>query len=76
MVKMSVKDEIERSPRLRKRIQAGLRDVKAGRVITHDNLKNRLTKQLEKLLALEGKIKIDDNWAEMEQLETKKKRGK
>jgi len=75
-VETTRKNISERNPRLRQRIQKGLSDVQAGRVITHKELKSRITEKLEKLLALEGKIKIDDNWAQMEQLETKKKHGK
>jgi len=32
----------EHSPKLRRRIQEGLRDAKAGRVISHEDLKSRL----------------------------------
>ncbi len=32
----------ENSPRLRKRIEAGLKDIKEGRVIAHEDLKKKL----------------------------------
>jgi prevent-host-death family protein len=38
----------EHSPKLRQRIQAGLRDAKAGRVIAHDDLKSRLKFKLRR----------------------------
>jgi len=36
----------ENSPRLRKRIEEGLKDIKAGRIISHDSLKRRLKSRL------------------------------
>jgi prevent-host-death family protein len=36
----------ENSPRLRKRIKEGLKDLKAGRIISHENLKRKLKSRL------------------------------
>ncbi len=38
----------ENSPRLRKRIEEGLKDIKAGRVIAHEDLKKKLKSRLLK----------------------------
>lgn len=38
----------ENSPKLRKRLKEGLRDIKEGRVITHEDLKKKLLSRLAK----------------------------
>ncbi len=38
----------EHSPRLRRRIEEGLRDIKAGRVVSHEDLKSRLQFRLRR----------------------------
>lgn len=38
----------ENSPRLRKRIEEGLKDAEEGRVISHRDLKSRLKSRLQK----------------------------